>query len=52
MYNSYVLIEAVMENDECVLKQYIYITGDNYSLGTIENPVGSLEISTANINKK
>lgn len=52
LYNSYVLIEAVMENDECVLKQYIYITGDNYSLGTIENPVGSLEISTANINKK
>ena len=50
--NSFVLIYANMENDKCVLDQHIYITNDDYSIGTPDNPIGKYDISSVNINKK
>ena len=47
--NSYVLIEAVMENDNCVFKKYIYIKYKNYTLGTLNNPILEENINSSKV---
>ena len=50
--NSFVLVDAVSENGNCIFKKYVYLTGENYSFGTIDKPILDKDINSTKPIKK
>ena len=48
--NSFIIINASMDNGVCNYHKYIYLTNGKYTLGTINNPIEDKNIASAKIN--